>query len=595
MLKKKEVYVAERGWSITVYIIVASLLCIYILRLLADRNQIYIIPDEFSYWAIAAKYSGYDWKGMLRDCPYYSMGYSLFLVPLFHFGVSASTMYKCAIILNVVFIIISYFISLYLGKKLIKDLSDIELAFMCGIIECLPFITMYSNYTWTESLLYFLFWVETLFIYLFVKSNRVSHAFTAVLVSVFMFFVHQRTIGVMIATFSVVALLIILRNSKDFKFILCCLIPFIICVCFMFYSFMLLKKYNLEQVFVGDEATVAINDFPSRVLQLKAVFSIKGLSNLLYSFIGKYFYFCTSTFLIGPYILFVLVKQIVKNFDLKSWEKERFFLLFLLLSFGAMILISAIATNSEYSSNKVITRIDNVFYGRYFEFVLGPFMLLGVGNIKKIRQKFSLVFIIIISYLVIAIVTQSVVDRLESINQVDFTAPGFNYFFWTTKNYENIIFHGALLVTVVFLAIIFFINLDCKISFWGSLCVILAMCTLETYNNDKIIKQREIGNEKYIYSTVDYLFENLTDEKLVYVSLANKADVYSRYAFYIQFNLYDKHMEREIISNFEDIEIVENIIYLVMNDYDLYKYFDQNFEVIYSNERVGLFRKIRGQ
>lgn len=87
MYNRKNYVVTSKKISISVRLATAIILFLYTLRMLDIRNELYILHDEFAYWAIAAKYAGLNWSGMMKDSGYYSMGYSLLLVPLYHLGV----------------------------------------------------------------------------------------------------------------------------------------------------------------------------------------------------------------------------------------------------------------------------------------------------------------------------------------------------------------------------------------------------------------------------------------------------------------------------------------------------------------------------
>ncbi len=64
--------------------------------------------DEFGYWGNAATIAGWNWNELLALTPYYSIGYSLMLVPLFKLGLTSVQMYRIAILMNMGFIFISY-------------------------------------------------------------------------------------------------------------------------------------------------------------------------------------------------------------------------------------------------------------------------------------------------------------------------------------------------------------------------------------------------------------------------------------------------------------------------------------------------------
>ena len=58
-------------------------LCIAYLYRMRDCNILYIIGDEYGYWANAAYMNRFDWTGVSQHNSYYSYGYSFILFPLF--------------------------------------------------------------------------------------------------------------------------------------------------------------------------------------------------------------------------------------------------------------------------------------------------------------------------------------------------------------------------------------------------------------------------------------------------------------------------------------------------------------------------------
>lgn len=577
-------------------IMTAIVLCIYVLRLLKDRNEIYILHDEFAYWAMAAKYSGYSWKGMMTDSSYYSMGYSLLLVPLFYMKTEAAIMYKLAIVLNSIFIIMSYFISCAVARDLFSDFKDIEITIVCGIVSLYPYITTQSNYAWPEIFLYFSFWLEVFLLCKFAKTIKLKWGFLAIIEGIWMFFIHQRTIGVL-AVCILVIVCIIFRNRACYrtviskKNLLLCIIMLGMILGFTA-LFILLKQYNLNHIFTQNEI-VQMNDFSGQIFKIKSMFSIKGIINIFHSFIGKYYYFCVSTILIGPYAFLILVKKNITDFLLsKSLEWQWFINLFFLLAFGAMISIASIFMMGDYTAKEIKIRIDQVFYGRYFEFTLGPLLMTGLHSLKKVKAEYKIYFSVIFLFIATTLATHNIVKKVHSINKIDLSAPAFNYFFWSTNNYEGAILHGAILVCFLFMivGILIYCKQIEKLRYWIAIIVIGLMWVKETSINDDIIKFREKENNAYIYNTVAFL-ENLENiDKLAYVYSDEDSNLYYRYAFYIQYHLYQMDMQKIKCHDLKDLTPTNSVIYIVMEDSTLKEEFLRTYELLYNNECIYLFR-----
>lgn len=63
-------------------------------------NFIAVLNDEFGYWGNAVSIAGYDWKSLIAETPFYSLGYSLLLVPIVMLFSSPIVWYRLAILLD---------------------------------------------------------------------------------------------------------------------------------------------------------------------------------------------------------------------------------------------------------------------------------------------------------------------------------------------------------------------------------------------------------------------------------------------------------------------------------------------------------------
>ncbi len=69
-----------------VYLILLILLCFCLCQYGLQRIFGFsLFPDEFGYWAPAAKMLGWDWSETTSLGSYYSFGYSLILAPILYF------------------------------------------------------------------------------------------------------------------------------------------------------------------------------------------------------------------------------------------------------------------------------------------------------------------------------------------------------------------------------------------------------------------------------------------------------------------------------------------------------------------------------
>ncbi len=116
-----------------------------------------LVPDEFGYWASAAKAVGYDWSEVASMGSYYSFGYSLILVPVlfvFRGGVMA---YRAAVFINALLMCAGVFALKGITDRLFCNTDPVRASLYSGIAVLYPVWIFYMQMTMTEALLNFLF------------------------------------------------------------------------------------------------------------------------------------------------------------------------------------------------------------------------------------------------------------------------------------------------------------------------------------------------------------------------------------------------------------------------------------------------------
>ena len=92
-----------------------------------------LYPDEFGYWASAAKVIGYEWSEVASLGSYYSFGYSLLLAPLlklFREGIAA---YRAAIAVNMILMCMGGGLLYKSGSRLFPGLDRGKRILISGI------------------------------------------------------------------------------------------------------------------------------------------------------------------------------------------------------------------------------------------------------------------------------------------------------------------------------------------------------------------------------------------------------------------------------------------------------------------------------
>ncbi|MBD5524274.1 MAG: hypothetical protein HDR04_07625 [Lachnospiraceae bacterium] len=185
---------------------------------LADTGQPILFNDEIGYWSNSAFMMGDDWTSVTGRINYYSYGYSLLLIPLrmladvFYWG--WDSLYHAAIVLNGIFLVMSYVIALKLAKRYLPEMNTLVRTAACFTICTYSSYIVYAHIAWTECTLLFFFWV---FLYVMMRMTDHptvwNHAVFAV-VSFYLYTVHQRALGIVVTAVLIVLCMRLMRINR---------------------------------------------------------------------------------------------------------------------------------------------------------------------------------------------------------------------------------------------------------------------------------------------------------------------------------------------------------------------------------------------
>lgn len=334
---------------------------------LSNLSQIFVLHDEFGYWYNAANLAGYDWTGIKGISPYYSYGYSLILVPLFHIFHSSTAMFRAAIIINGLLLTGSYILSCICSFQLFKEIRREILCIFCFFISCYGSFLFSVNITWGEPLLTFLFWLIIFTFLRLQKKNSLVYLCLLVIEALFLYAIHQRTLGVICAM--VLTGIYLLKSNHWKRKYICIFLPIasvLIIIAFLF-------KDNLVSViwnsYISSD-TGSANTYSGQVQKLISLFtSFDFFKSVVKGFFSKWFYLCSASGLLILWGIFFI------GYKFKNQRSESKVILFIgsfcFLSTFFMEGISALYFNAT-------TRLDSIIYGRYAEFTVGPLLLFGL-------------------------------------------------------------------------------------------------------------------------------------------------------------------------------------------------------------------------
>lgn len=360
-------------------------LCILTIVVLSGRNilnaeGIVLLNDEFGYWGIAASLAGNDWKTLLSITPYYAFGYSIILLPLFYLGLPMTIMYKIALIVNVLMLLIAFFLTFLCLKQWFKSLQNLICILIAFITTIYTSNIFQAHGAWSETALYLLYWLLCFILTLAVQKKKLYLFLSFAGLCTLMYCVHMRSIGVIMAAAITIIIAALKKQIPTRQFLVLLLISF-----FTLYAASTMHSNITDSVFFS--STIAQgNTFEGQSGKIVEILTTSsGFVQWIYSICGKLFYIATSTLLLGYFaIRFFTERTLHFLFSKPEMQDESdIIFLFLFLSFGATFGINTIAMHSIYG------RLDVSVYGRYMEFTFGPMIAIGLALLltRKITKK----------------------------------------------------------------------------------------------------------------------------------------------------------------------------------------------------------------
>ena len=330
-----------------------------------NLSQLSVLNDEFGYWANAAHLVGYDWSGVSFMSPYYSYGYSFLLAPLFLIE-NAISRYHAALFLNLFFYIISYLISYKCARILFTSLSSAVTALFCMVPALYCNNLLQANIAWTEGLLYLYFWLIFYLLLLIENHPRRVYFLLLAVLSIHLYTIHQRSLGVIISLVIAVFLLKVTNQISTGNFLVF-ILPFVFC---LFCTFIIKADFKTA-LWTSDSSTlVNTNEYSGQLYKVISIFS--DWETFLYAikgFLGKFFYLFASSCLLIFYGIWSFLKLLYTQ--CKNSNKVSSLSIFCIFS-----LLSTISINTIFTVGAL--RIDAILYGRYTEFVIGPILFMGI-------------------------------------------------------------------------------------------------------------------------------------------------------------------------------------------------------------------------
>ena len=347
-----------------------------------------IPPDEFGYWSYAARLAGYDWSDIASLNPYYSYGYSLVLFPIFLAFQDGIGSYRAALSVNYALLALCFLMlrKIDIGAVEKSIIQKGDALFCAAVAVFYPAWLFYAETTLAEILLVTLYAALCMSLLNYFRTEKKIYMALSALAMLYMYFVHMRTIGILISGVAALAIHAIMQNVADNNdkarkplakkplgnaaFLLVLLLFIAIALAAGFW----VKQCWTDMVYGGaSDSLKNVNDYAGQVGKLAYICTSEGFKNLIISVAGKLLYLGLASFGLAYFGLEYAFRKLISR---HSDTGTRCFYLFILLSVAAAVMICAIAT--AYPG-----RVDALAYGRYHEYVMPLLMLMGIKALRE--------------------------------------------------------------------------------------------------------------------------------------------------------------------------------------------------------------------
>lgn len=407
----------ENDRGIVLWKLVASLLIVVLVAVhIGNAYGVSTLSDEFGYWGTAAILSGHDWSGTLSNFPYYSFVYSLILWPIMMLPVGATAMFRVALAINAVMLVITFWISCACTKRLYPMLPGKFCTIICAAVTLYSANIYNAQNTSGEILNLLLFWTLFYVCIRFVKAPQMGWALLMGLLAVLNFAAHMRSISLLATVLVILGVMLLHKRAKVKVFLTGILITGAGIL-----AFNQIKNWVIEYVYQAGELST-LNDVGAQTQKLTALFAPETLYDVLAMCWGRVFYLGTASFLliyIGIIACAVaagkmILRKIQRMPDEHHAENVGIVALFLLLS-----LLLSIGVSSVFFLDPG-DRIVYLYYGRYTEYLAGPLFIIGLVTLYRFTKKERKIVIPVILFHFLLCIWMYLYMRQ---NQMDKSAP----------------------------------------------------------------------------------------------------------------------------------------------------------------------------
>lgn len=458
-------------------------------------------PDPFGYISAAAFFSGTNWSSLTRQLTgYYGFGYGLLLAPLFYLSSNYLMFSKMAIVLNALFLVLTYWIMIDITRRVFRELGE----FSCCLI---PFIAvlfpayLYEINTIIPELFSVLCFAGSIWLVLNVEE-RVKPVISLLSFSVIVGLspmIHGRNVALWISGIIVVNLFLYKKRISVMAGICCIIVLFVLMGCYY-----LTSRYVRLELYSSDP----IQNTAETLLEgASNYFNLQAVRNYIWSLTTQFWYMGTSTLLISFLGMYYLIRLAANR------SAFRLFHLYIAFSGSGIMLISAyVFTNPR--------RLDQVIFGRHNEMVLSIFLLYGLAYLAKdeINMRRT-VTVIILLFCVCALATHRRINGVEYLSSIPRSITGVSLLYEPLLDNPEVILLSSILEIIAATLLVILLNIKGKTRFMAMKVVYVMVTVFFIITSVHATKREKRYNdtERVQFWALEEIIESYPSSRLVVI------------------------------------------------------------------------------
>ncbi len=370
---------------------VAIILYYFFIAKLPKHDVVWALGDEAGYLFNAAFASGFNWDS-IADQPYYGFGYSMFLIPGFFICKTGADLIIFSHVVNMLFDILSFMLMYRLSNRLLPA-NWKKWALVISIVPVFaPHIVAQTLEVVCESCLFFFTVLSFYELYYLFEYNRLVNYILVAISTAYMFFVHTRSIGVIMGIWISIFFwnIFIYRDKANNMAISMALFAVAFFSLYLFKS--TIVHYRNSFLAISDPTSEGVNNIITKAYILDRINWFLKEPKLAYFavFLIKILYTLYGT---GA-LLFVMVLEIVSSIKSKTVHSFEVVGITILSSWFITICLctaSGLGTNATYA-----------YYGRYFEHIMLMITFWGLLTLYMYNLALKKRVLVISAFVVLA-------------------------------------------------------------------------------------------------------------------------------------------------------------------------------------------------